>query len=147
MSYLRRLLRVELAAQIALCGCTVLLSAAFLAATLFICTIGDTNDSTLVVLEAWGMIAIVAYLYSVGPVALVIAPIYALLEARDRCSLVTVAAVGAVPGAATYVYSLTPYASASPSIAMSGACMATGASVAVGVYLVRTWRSENGSAA
>jgi len=145
MSYLGRLLGVEVAAQMALCGCAVLLSAVVLAVALS--DGGGTSDSAFAVLGGGGAIAIAAYLYSVGPVVLVIAPIYAFLEARGRCNLVTAAAVGLVPGVATLVYSLTPYASAGASMALSGACMATGASVTVGVYLVRTWRTEKGSAA
>jgi hypothetical protein len=149
MSYFKRLLHVEVAAQVVLCSCAVLLSAVVLAlgSSIGAGSGSDTSYSALVVLGAAGIVALVAYLYSVGPVVLVIAPIYALLEARGRCSLVTAAAAGLVPGVAALVYSMTPYSERGLSIAMSGACMATGASVGVGIYLVRTWRTEKGSAA
>jgi hypothetical protein len=149
MSYFKRLLHVEVAAQVVLCSCAVLLSAVFLALASFIGagSGSDTSDSAFVVLGAGGIVASGAYLYSVGSVVLVIAPIYALLEARGRCSLVTAAAVGLIPGVVALVYSMTPYSERGLSIAMSGACMATGASVGVGVHLVRTWRTEKGGAA
>jgi len=145
MSYLKRLLHIEVAAQAVLCGCAVLLSSVVLVAALTGCAGG--SDSAVAVVGAGGALATLAYLYSVGPVALVIVPIYAFLEARGRCGPVTAAAVGMVPGIGTLIYSLTPYASAGPSVTLSGACMAAGASVSVGVYLVRTWRTEKRSAA
>jgi hypothetical protein len=45
------------------------------------------------------------------------------------------------------IYSMTPYSEREPSIVLSGACMATGASIGVGVYLVRTWRMKKAIAA
>ena len=149
MSYFKRLLYVEVAGQVALCSCAVLFSAVFLAVSLSV-GVGsgsDTSNSALVVLGAGGMIALGAYLYSVGPVVLVIAPIYALLEARGRCSFFTAVATGMVPGVVALACSMTPYSERGLSIALSGACMATGASIGVGVYLVRTWHTEKASAA
>src|SRR5258706_5999132 len=98
MSYLGRLLGVEVAAQMALCACAVLLSAVVLAVALS--DGGGTSDSAFAVLGGGGAIAIAAYLYSVGPVVVVIAPIYALPEGRGRCNLVTAADDSVGPGVA-----------------------------------------------
>ena len=149
MTYFQRLLRVEIAAQVALVGYAFLFAAVFLVIAL--------NDSgseiagattpleTTLAGGAW--IALIVYLYSVGPVALLIAPTYAFLEARRSINLVAVAIVGSIPGAAVLLYSATPFAFSSTPVTLQLACLVTGMAVAFGIYLVRTWRAEQRSAA
>ena len=149
MTFFQRLLRVEIAAQVALIGYIILFAAVFLLIAL-IDSGGEVTGTTSVLqttIAAGAWIALLAYLYSVGPVALVIAPIYAFMEARGLINLATVALVGSIPGAAVLAYSATPFAMAATIVSLKAACLVTGVSVAYGVYLVRTWRTEQGIAA
>ena len=149
MTYFQRLLRVEIAAQVALIGYALLFAAVFLVIALT----GSGSETTAAqssletTLAVGAYIALLVYLYSVGPVALLIAPIYAFLEARGPVNLATVAIVGSLPGAAVLVFSATPFAPPSTSVALNLACLVTGMAVTFGIYLVRTWRTEHESAA
>jgi hypothetical protein len=149
VTFLQRLLRVEIAAQVALIGFALLFAMVFLGIALS--TSGSvTPDSAIsfqATFEGGAWIALFAYLYSVGAVALLIAPVYAFVEARGLINLATVALVGSIPGAAVLLWSATSFALPSGLVALKFACLVTGISVAFGIYLVRTWRTEEGSAA
>ena len=149
MSYLQRLCRVEIAAQISLIGYALLIAAVFVMATLNSSEreITGTMTTLQTALAGCAWIALFAYLYSVGPVALVIAPIYALVEARGSINLASVAVVGSIPGAGVLLYSATPFSPPRAPVALHLACLVTGMAIAFGVYLVRTWRTPQGSAA
>ena len=149
VTYLRRLLFVELAAQIALLGCAILIAALFAVLGLKGASpsLEVAGTPAWVALSAAAFIALMVYLYSVGPVALVIAPIYALFEARGWVNLVTSASIGLIPGLTVLAYAATPLAQSGAHSALALACLATGVTVAIGVYLVRTWSTGRGSAA
>ena len=98
MNYLRRLLGVEFAAQVALASCAMPLSILFVAASFFLRDRSESATTDLLtafalwdVLKVVWFIALAAYLYSVVAVALVIAPGYALIEAMGRANPVTAA--------------------------------------------------------
>jgi hypothetical protein len=149
VTYFQRLLRVEIAAQVALIGYALLFAAVFLVIALN--DSGSEIEGATTSLEtalAGGLwIALIVYLCIVGSVALLIAPTYAFMEARGSINLITVAIVGSIPGAAVLLYSATPFALSSTSVALQLACLVTGMAVAFGIYLVRTWRTEETSAA
>jgi hypothetical protein len=149
VTYFQRLLRVEIAAQVALIGYALMFTAVFLVIALNDSgnEIAGTTTSLETTLAGGAWIALIVYLYSIGPVALLIAPTYAFMEARGSINLVTVAIVGSIPGAAVLLYSATPFALSSTAVALQLACLVTGMAVAFGIYLVRTWRTEQGSAA
>ena len=149
VTFFQRLLRVEFAAQVALIGYVILFAAAFLLIALIDSgsEVTGTTSALQTTLAAGAWIALLAYLYSLGPVALVIAPIYALVEARGFINLLTVALVGLLPGAAVIAYSATPFAMPDTVVGLKVACLVTGMSVAYGIYLVRTWRTEQEVAA
>ncbi len=149
MTFLQRLLRVEIAAQVALVGFSLLFAVVFVAIDLS--TSGSATPDTATSLQATfvggAWIALFAYLYTVGAVALLIAPVYTFIEARGLINLATVALVGSIPGAAVLFWSATSFSLPSALVALKFACLVTGISVAFGIYLVRTWRTEQGSAA
>ena len=146
MSYLRRLLGVEVAAQVALASCAMLLSIVFIAATVSLR--GLSEFATWEALAGVGFIALAVYLYSVIAVALLIAPAYALMEAMGQANAMTAVLGGLLPGLAFLLYRITPFAVFDGSGPfMELACMATGASVATAIHLVRTWRGANSRAA
>ena len=147
MNYLRRLLGVEFAAQVALASCAMPLSILFVAASFFL---RDGSESAtrdlLTAIALWdalkvvSSIALTAYFYSVVAVALVIAPGYALIEAMGRANPMTAAMTGLLPGLAFLLFRVTPFAvfdGGGPFREL--ACMAMGASVGIAIHLVRTW--------
>ena len=145
MSYLRRLLGVELAAQGALAGCAVLVAFAFVA----IGQLFQPNEvRSAEVFLAIPSVALIAYGYAVGPVALVVAPIYAAFESIRRATAVTAAVAGALPGLATLAYSKSPFATfGNDSLVWHLSCVASGVSIAMGIHLIRTWNARDARAA
>ncbi len=141
MTYLGRLLRVELAAQISLVACALLFAMVMVGVGL----LGtdrpfEGEDAAMIAVSAGVALALMVYLYCIGPVALLIAPIYAALEARNRANVVTTICVGLVPGLLILIYSFTPFAvNGSVSSLIPLGCLATGASIATGVHLIRSW--------
>jgi len=141
MTYLGRLFRVELAAQISLVACALLLAMVMMVVGLLgINHPFEGEDAAMSAVGAAAVLALIVYLYCIGPVALLIAPIYAALEARNRANAVTSLCVGLAPGLLMLIYSVTPFsASGSVSSLIPLGCLATGASIATGVHLIRTW--------
>ena len=141
MTYLGRLFRVELAAQISLVACALLFAMAIVVVgVLGIDRPFEGGNATISAVGAAAVLATMVYLYCIGPVALLIAPIYAALEARNRANLLTSVCVGLVPGLLMLIYSVTPLAaSGDVSSLVPLGCLATGASIATGVHLIRTW--------
>lgn len=141
MTYLERLLRVELAAQVSLLACVLLFAIILVAVGLLgINQSFEGADPATTAMGTAAVLSMVVYMYCVGPVALLIAPIYAALEGRNRATAVTSTGVGLVPGVLMLIYSATPFAaSGSVDSLVPLGCLATGASVAAGVHLIRTW--------
>ena len=147
--FIKRLLSVEIDAQVVLAGCSLLFAVFFMVIALSTSDIGSDDITSLLwtAISAGGSIGALAYLYSVGPVALVIAPAYAFVEARGPPNLATAAMAGSIPGVAVLLYCASPFALSDYIGALPVACLATGISIASGIYLVRTWRAERGSGA
>lgn len=145
MTYLGRLLRVELAAQISLAACALLFAIVLVAAMSFLGLNGSSEDAgpAMDALVAGAFLSMMVYLYCVGPVTLVIAPIYAALEARNWATAVTSICVGLVPGTLMLIYSVSPLlGSESVGTLVQLGCLPTGASIATGLHLVRTWNQS-----
>lgn len=141
MPYLRRLFRVELAAQISLVACALLFAIVMIVGALLGTNLPfEGEGATMSAVGASVMLAFIVYLYCLGPVALLIAPIYAVLDARGRANAVTSACVGLVPGLLMLIYSVTPISvSRSVSSLVPLGCLATGVSITTGIHLIRTW--------
>jgi hypothetical protein len=140
MTSLGRLFRVELAAQISLVACALLFAMAMLVVGILgIDRPFEGEGAAMSAVSAATAFALMVYLYCIGPVALLIAPIYAALEARNRANAVTSICVGLLPGLLMLIYLVTFAENGSVSSLIPAGCLATGASIATGVHLVRTW--------
>ncbi len=96
MTYLRRLLRVELRAQVALVVGCALFSVVATAFT-FLATPSQSDDLRKIVLGGLGLMFAAFYLFGLVPVAIYGAPAYALLEHHRRANWPYVIALGLVP--------------------------------------------------
>ena len=136
VSFLLRFLRIELIAQLALILCALLFGLAFM---LSAAAFGGSAPFKVQDLMAVPSLALMAYLYEVGPVAILFAPIYAILEARNRATVVTAALAGMAPGLAMLILSFTPAARMPIFTPLySTLYMAVGLSVAAATHLFRT---------
>jgi hypothetical protein len=147
MTYLRRLISVELSAQAALAACAILMASIVIVTFVFpggrptgglgsLYSAAGMRD----VAKGFAFISLAVYFYSALAVTLVIAPIYALIEARGKDNALTSVIAGMLPGFVLLAYRATPFATFDGGgVYMEVACMATGASVALGIYLARTW--------
>ena len=142
MTYVKRLVFVELAAQIALLICSLLFGLLFGAAFLFssISSPGETADP-IAMAQAAGAFALLAYLYTVGSVVLVVAPLYAWIEAMGRSSILASLAIGLVPGLLVLCVSSVVSLDGAPLSGLTLSCLTMGSSVTLATYVVRTWRS------
>lgn len=145
MTYLRRLFHVELAAQISLAACALLFGIIMMGVSVFgLDRPFEGGDTALSAVGAAAVLAVMVYFYCVGPVALLVAPIYAALEARNRTNAVTSICTGLIPGLLMLLYSVTPFAAnGSGNSLVTLGCLATGASIATGVHLIRTWNQSD----
>lgn len=134
--FLLRLLRIELIAQLALILCVLLFGLAFMiSAAVF----GGSAPFKVQDLMAVPSLALMAYLYEVGPVAILFAPIYAVLESRNRATVVTATLAGVAPGLAMLILSFTPAARMPIFTPLYATLyMAVGLSVAAATHLFRT---------
>lgn len=144
MSYLGRLLRVELAAQAALLACCALLGVTFVVGGF--ATYGQTSPATGWLDLLGAVVAFVAlpYVLAVAPVVLVLAPVYTYLEAKGRATGLLVAACGIVLGV---IVLLSRRALRDSAEAYLPICAICGVVVATALHLIRTWRDSHARAA
>jgi hypothetical protein len=145
MSFFWRLLQVEFGAQLALIACAVLVGVSF--TILIFLDPGSKPPAAgdLIVLPG---LAWVAYMLGVAPVVLLGAPIYAILEARERATAVASVLIGAIPGLCLIGLSISPLANrANITPVFSLLYLLCGISVGGLTHLIRNWNFRGNRAA
>ena len=143
MSFLKRLAAVELVAQIALATCAILFALIFVLVGKW----GSASDNTVAETAAASVgLALIVYVSGLISVALVGAPIYAILEAKRLMNTLTAVIVGALPGVvlllASWVSSLSMVSAIRLNVSPDYALIYIVLGITVGVmtHLLRTWR-------
>lgn len=137
ISSLKQLLYIELVAQLALCACTLLFA---MSIVVFTSISPGSGSNTVLVLP----LALAAYLTTAVPVALLVAPIYAVLEAKRRVTTISALMIGAIPGLAMLIYAETLSPSRGvDSPALPVIILIFGIFVATTLHLFRSWTIQN----
>jgi hypothetical protein len=110
MRFFRQLLQIQLLAQGALILCAVLLA---IAVSLFGAVFTHNGPLQIGDLAVPFGIAIATYIFGVLPVVLFGAPAYAILQMRNRATLLNVLVLGVGPGVVMLLASMTPIAQTS----------------------------------
>jgi hypothetical protein len=142
VSFPLRLVKVELTAQLALILCALLFGIMFV---LFTAVSRGSVSLKVQDLMAVPILSLVAYLQELGPVAIIFAPIYAVLEAHKRATVTTAMLAGAAPGLAVLALAFTPAAAGIqifPPV-YSALYTAVAVSVAAATHLFRSGREKN----
>jgi len=146
MRFIRRLLAVELVAQIALAICALSFALVFVVGGALVT--GQNAQDLGVATSA--LLALAFAVYCTGAVAVIFlgAPLYAILEAKSLATTATSALVGIVPGAILLIVSIASSASlAKITPAYAVIYLACGIPVAWTTHLFRTWNQGEGRAA
>ena len=139
MSGLRRLVIVELLAQCALAICALLFA---LSIALFGVVVqqGRLNDGMLAVLP----LALIVFTPAAAPVAIVLAPIYAILEKNGRTTYLVSAIAGGISGLiGTVALHTVNEGSREGLLALLPICLVLCTCVGAMLHVLRTWAVEH----
>jgi|GEM_PF-4587622 len=139
MGSLRRLLIVEFVAQGALAFCALLFALLFLLVGL-----AGQSDQLSDGLLAIVPVALIVFILAAGPVALVLAPVYAILETKKRATYTAASVAGAIAGLIGMVASHAFNSGAREDlVAKAPVCLVLCVCVALLLHVIRTWGDEH----